>query len=54
VDDAEALLGKLADAGVDYDDVVATLEAEGVQKFADSFAEITESIRAKRSALAAA
>jgi len=54
VDEAEALLGKLADAGVDYDDVVATLEAEGVQKFADSFAEITESIRAKRSALAAA
>jgi transaldolase len=54
VDDAEALLGKLADAGVDYDDVVATLEAEGVQKFADSFAEITESIRAKRSSLAAA
>jgi transaldolase len=54
VDDAEALLGKLADAGVDYDDVVATLEAEGVQKFADSFAEITESIRAKRSLLAAA
>jgi transaldolase len=54
VDDAEALLGKLADAGVDYDDVVATLEAEGVQKFADSFAEITESIRAKRSLLVAA
>ena len=25
-------------AGVDYDDVVETLEAEGVQKFADSFA----------------
>jgi transaldolase len=54
VDEAEALLGKLADAGVDYDDVVATLEAEGVQKFADSFAEITESIRGKRSSLAAA
>ncbi len=54
VDEAEALLGQLADAGVDYDDVVAVLEAEGVQKFTDSFAEITESIGAKRSALAAA
>ena len=33
----EQLLERLAEAGVDYDDVVATLEAEGVQKFADSF-----------------
>ncbi len=31
-----------------------TLEAEGVQKFADSFDEIVESIRAKRASLAAA
>src|SRR6478609_5899083 len=36
VDEARAILGKLAKAGVDYDDVVAVLEAEGVQKFADS------------------
>ena len=42
------------EAGVDYDDVVETLEAEGVQKFADSFDEIVESIRAKRGSLAAA
>jgi transaldolase len=54
VDDAEALLGKLADAGVDYDDVVATLEAEGVQKFADSFAELLDGIRAKVGSLATA
>ena len=40
-------------AGVDYDDVTATLEAEGVQKFSDSFAQILESIRAKRGALQA-
>jgi transaldolase len=53
-DDARALLQKLADAGVDYDDVTETLEQEGVQKFADSFEQIVESIRAKRSALAAA
>jgi transaldolase len=52
--DAQTLIGRLAAAGVDYDDVTATLEAEGVQKFIDSFDEIVESIGAKRSALAAA
>jgi transaldolase len=52
VDEARALLGELREAGVDYDDVVLTLEAEGVQKFADSFAELLEGIRAKRGALA--
>jgi transaldolase len=51
---AEKLLERLADAGVDYDDVVATLEAEGVQKFADSFEELLDGIRAKRSELATA
>ena len=35
--EARKLLERLAEVGVDYDDVVATLEAEGVQKFADSF-----------------
>jgi transaldolase len=54
VEEAEALFGQLAEAGVDYDDVVAVLEAEGVQKFADSFREIVDSIHAKRGALAAA
>ena len=54
IDEAHTLLKQLADAGVDYDGVTATLEAEGVQKFADSFDEIVESIRAKRGALAAA
>ena len=48
------LLERLAEVGVDYDDVVATLEAEGVQKFADSFEELLDGIRAKRSELAAA
>ena len=47
IDEANALLADLAAAGVDYDDVVATLEAEGVQKFADSFAELLDGIRAK-------
>jgi transaldolase len=54
IDEASQLMQQLADAGVDYDDVTDTLEAEGVQKFADSFDEIVESIRAKRAALAAA
>ncbi len=51
---AEKLLADLRDVGVDYDDVVATLEQEGVQKFADAFTEILDSIQAKRGALAAA
>jgi transaldolase len=54
IDEARRLLDDLAKAGVDYDDVVATLEEEGVQKFADSFAELLDGIRAKRGQLAAA
>jgi transaldolase len=54
VDEARELLVELEQAGVSYDDVVETLEQEGVQKFADSFEQIVESIRAKRGALAAA
>jgi transaldolase len=54
VDEAHKLFADLAAAGVDYDDVVLTLEEEGVQKFADSFAELLEGIRAKRGELAAA
>jgi transaldolase len=54
LDEARVLFQHLVEAGVDYDDVTATLEAEGVQKFADSFDEIVESIHAKRGSLAAA
>ena len=54
VAEAHKLLERLAEVGVDYDDVVATLEAEGVQKFADSFQELLDGIRAKRAELAAA
>jgi transaldolase len=54
VAEARKLLERLAEVGVDYDDVVATLEAEGVQKFADSFEELLDGIRAKRSELATA
>jgi transaldolase len=52
--EAARLLGELADVGVDYDDVVEVLEAEGVRKFADSFDELLAGIRAKHGELAAA
>jgi transaldolase len=51
---AQRLLGKLSAAGVDYEDVVETLEDEGVRKFTDSFDELIDGIRAKRGELAAA
>jgi transaldolase len=54
VDEARDLLEQLEQAGVSYDDVVETIEAEGVQKFADSFGQIIEEVRAKRGSLAAA
>jgi transaldolase len=54
IDEAKRLFDELADAGVDYDDVTETLEREGVEKFADSFAELLEGIRAKSGELAAA
>ena len=54
VDEAERLLDELREAGVDYDDVVETLEGEGVQKFVDSFDELIGGIRAKQGELARA
>jgi transaldolase len=51
---ARALLHEqLPAVGVDYDDVVLTLEKEGVQKFSDSFAELLDGVKAKREAVAA-
>ena len=54
LDDARRLLDELAQAGVDYDDVVDVLEAEGVQKFADSFADLMDGIRTKTRTLVSA
>jgi transaldolase len=54
LDEARALLDRLAEAGIDYGDVTETLEREGVQKFSDSFEELLEGISAKRAQLAAA
>ena len=53
VEEAQSLLDELASAGVDYADVVETLEREGVQKFSDSFAELLEGIETKLRAVAA-
>ncbi len=54
LEEARALLQeKLPAVGVDYDDVVATLEKEGVQKFSDSFKELLDGVRAKRETVAA-
>ena len=54
LDEARALLHeKLPAVGIDYDDVVATLEKEGVQKFSDSFKELLDGVRAKCEAVTA-
>ena len=53
LDEAHALLDELAAAGVDYDDIVATLEDEGVRKFSDSFDELRAGIGEKLRAVAA-
>ena len=54
IDEAHGVLERFAAAGVDYDDVTLTLEREGVEKFADSFAELLDGIRAAGAQLAAA
>jgi transaldolase len=53
VEEAHRLFDQLAAVGIDYDDVVDTLEKEGVQKFSDSFAELLDGVMAKRGALVA-
>ena len=53
VEEAHELLDQLAAVGIDYDDVVSTLEKEGVEKFSDSFAELLDGVRAKCEAVTA-
>jgi transaldolase len=43
--EAKTTLERLGNVGVDYDDVVATLEREGVDKFAASWRELLEGIK---------
>ena len=54
VDGARAVLKAFAEAGIDYDDVVETLEREGVEKFAKSFRDLFSDLESKRDALVAA
>jgi transaldolase len=54
LDEAQYLFNQLYAAGVDYDDVVATLEREGIEKFRASLDGLLDEIRTKRRALAAA
>ena len=42
------------EAGIDYSDIVAVLEREGVQKFVDSFTELLDGVAAKHGQLIAA
>jgi transaldolase len=54
VEGARRTLERFGEAGVDYDDVVATVEREGVEKFAKSFRELFADLEAKRDQLVAA
>lgn len=47
VDEARELMTRLAAAGVDYDDVCAVLEREGVEKFEAAFDELLTGISAR-------
>ncbi len=51
VGEARQHMDALTEAGVDYADVVATLEREGVEKFSDSFRQLLDGIESKRTAL---
>jgi transaldolase len=52
--DAQSVLDELATLGVDYDDVVRVLEAEGIDKFVASWNELTDSTRSELERLAPA
>jgi transaldolase len=54
VEGARAVLQGFADAGIDYNEVVDTLEREGVEKFAKSFRELFSDLESKRDQLVAA
>jgi len=54
VEAAREVLAQVGAAGVDYDDVTATLEREGVDKFATSFRELLDGIAKKREQLSGA
>jgi transaldolase len=51
LDEADRVIGELAEAGIDIEDVAATLEAEGVASFAKSFDELMQSLTDKANTL---
>ena len=46
-EEASRILDAFESAGVSYDEVVQTLEREGVEKFAKSFADLIEGLESK-------
>jgi transaldolase len=44
-DDARQVIERLNAIGISYDDVIEVLEVEGVQKFEDSYAQLSESVQ---------
>ncbi len=48
-DAARGVIDALADLGIEYDDVIQVLEAEGVQKFEDSYAQLADSVHSQLS-----
>lgn len=53
LEQSQRLLERLAEVGIDYDDVVGTLEAEGIEKFVGAFAKLLAGLEEKRQALTA-
>ena len=54
LEEAQHLFNELYAAGINYEDVVATLEREGIEKFVGSFNELMQRIADKRERLARA
>jgi transaldolase len=50
-DDARRVIADLEGLGIPYDDVIEVLEAEGVQKFEDSYTQLAESVRGQLDAV---
>jgi transaldolase len=47
LEEAQLVFNQLYAAGIDYDDVVATLEREGIEKFVASFSELLADVADK-------
>lgn len=44
-DESRAVFDRLKELGIDYDDVILTLENEGVQKFDDSYKQLADTVK---------